>query len=97
MKQQECTCKISDLTLKENSAIYQQHSETVYPSTRSYKQTFLLVLCTHTIWIILLLLIFIYILIIFYYTKQSVFSCFITFIIPNNHVIVVHTCVDVTP
>jgi len=44
---------------------------------------------------LLLLLIFIYILIIFYYTKQSVLSCLITFIILNNHVIVVHTCVDV--
>jgi len=44
-----------------------------------------------------LLLIFICILIIFYYTKQSVLSYFIIFITLNNHVIVVHTCVDVTP
>ena len=35
--------------------------------------------------------------IIFHYTKQFVLSYFIIFIIPNNHVIVVHTCVDVTP
>jgi hypothetical protein len=40
-------------------------------------------------------LIFICILI-FYYTKQLL-SYFIVFIILNNHVIVVHTCVDVTP
>ena len=44
-----------------------------------------------------LLLIFICILIIFYYTKQSVLSYLIIFITLNNHVIVVHTCVDVTP
>jgi len=36
------------------------------------------------------------ILIIFYYTKLFVLSHFIIFIIQNNHVIVIHTCVDVT-
>jgi len=42
-------------------------------------------------------LIFTFILIIFYYTKQFVLSYFIIFIILNNYVTVVHTCVDVTP
>jgi len=34
---------------------------------------------------------------VFYYIKQFVLSYFIIFIILSNHVIVVHTCVDVTP
>ena len=34
---------------------------------------------------------------IFYYTKQYALSYLIIFITLNNHVIVVHTCVDVAP